>query len=124
VAVGDRGRSGRVRQDGGRRGNRGDPEGDEERRGGLRGDRDGRPRAGARPRPPRHRVADPRLLVLLGGADGRRGAGRNPVKLERLAYDPGEEEDDEEDDEEEPKEEDEEDEDEEEEEGKEEEWNG
>ncbi len=42
--------------------------------------RDGRPRPLARPRPPRHRDPDPRLLVLLGRADGRRAGGRDPLK--------------------------------------------
>src|SRR5205814_3923335 len=37
------------------------------------------PRRSARPRPPRHRDADPRLLVVLGRADGSRARRRHQV---------------------------------------------
>src|SRR5207237_10386464 len=121
--VGKPGRSRRVREHGGRRSDRGDPESDEEHAGRLCGDRDGRPRRGEGRDPPRYRIADPRLLVLLGGADGRRSAGRHPMSSERenrrRAYDPGEDDDDEE----ERKEQDDEEEEENEDEDEEEEWN-
>src|SRR5205085_8422380 len=125
--VGKPGRARRVREHGGRRSDRGDPEGDQERAGGARGHRDGRPRRGEGRDAPRHRIADPRLLVLLGGADGRGSAGRHPMSRDResrrRAYDPGEEDDDEEERKKPNDDEDDENEDEEEEEDEDEEWN-
>ena len=49
------------------------------------GDRDGRPRPDRRHDPPAYRGADPRLLVLLVGADGRRAAWSGAVSVPREA---------------------------------------